>query len=271
MLSLIFVPRVPVFAQEAEKQIIEYLEFREVDIKDVLRQLAKQYNLNIVFSELVKGLVTVQLNNVSVEQAMDSVITVNGFAYNKKENVYKVTTQEEASREGTQTRLFKLNNANAASLKETLSKIVSAEGKIEADVRSNSLLVTDSLASLNKFESLVPSLDEITPQVLIETKMIETSLTNSEKLGIDWQTTIKAVGAKRPTTFPFNNLGSNKRYYPDPEFTFETETEFVEDTSSWELNPNDDPGTVGDEFVHPFIPVTTSTVESSFDYAGKKV
>ena len=58
---------------------IEYLEFREVDIKDILRQLAKQYNLNIVFSAAVKGLVTVQLSNVTIDQALDSVVTINGF------------------------------------------------------------------------------------------------------------------------------------------------------------------------------------------------
>ena len=69
---------------QAEKQVIESLEFREVDIKDVLRQISKQYGLNIVFSEKVSGLVTVQLTNVSVEEALDSIITVNGFIYTKK-------------------------------------------------------------------------------------------------------------------------------------------------------------------------------------------
>lgn len=193
--------------EPAKPVLIESLEFREVDIKDILRQLAKQYNLNIVFSENVKGLVTVQLNNLSIDQALDSVITVNGFAYTKKENVYKVTTMEEAEREGKQTKLFKLNNAEASKLKDTLSKVLTSSGSIEADSRSNSIVVTDSLSVLNKIESMIPSLDEMTPQVLIETKLIETSLTNSEKLGIDWSTTVQAQGSKRPITFPFNPKG----------------------------------------------------------------
>ena len=76
----------PGLAQEIslENQTIESLEFREVDIKDVLRQLSKQYSLNIVFSEKVAGLVTIQLVNVSLEKAIDSIITVNGFVYTKK-------------------------------------------------------------------------------------------------------------------------------------------------------------------------------------------
>jgi len=224
-LALLFALADPCFntvsPQETAGQsvIIESMEFREVDIKDILRQLAKQYDLNIVFSESVKGLVTVQLNNVSVEQALDSVVTVNGFAYTKKDNVYKVTSQEEAQREGKQTKLFKLNNADATKLKDTLAKVLSTEGAIDADSRSNSIIVTDSVSVVNKIEALMPTLDEITPQVLIEAKMIETSLNNAEKLGIDWQTTIKAIGSKRPTTFPFKNWGSGQDYYPTPEYT----------------------------------------------------
>lgn len=194
-------------AQTSEPELIESLEFREVDIKDVLRQLAKQYNLNIVFSETVKGLVTVQLNNVSIEQALDSIITVNGFAYTKKENVYKVTTQGEAEKQGKQTKLFKLNNADAVALKATLEKSLSSDGTMEADSRSNAIVITDAPNVISKIEAMIPALDELTPQVLIEARLIETSLTRNETLGIDWTTTIKAAGAAWPTTFPFNPKG----------------------------------------------------------------
>lgn len=210
------------YTQEAssEEQIIESLEFREVDIKDVLRQLSRQYNLNIVFSEKVVGLVTVRLSNVSVAQAMDSIITVNGFAYTKKDNVINVTTPEEAEREGKQTKLFRLNNASALTLKESLTKVLSPDGSIEADSRSNSLVVTDTLSVINKIEEIVPSLDNPTPQVLIEAKLIETSLTKSDKLGIDWTTTLSATGSKRPTTLPFPPKGDQKWmenvFPPDP-------------------------------------------------------
>jgi type IV pilus assembly protein PilQ len=192
-----------IYPQSPDSEIIEFLEFRDVDIKDVLRQLAKQYNLNIVFSESVKGLVTVRLANVSVQQALDSIITVNGFAYTKKNNVYKVTTPEEAEREGKMTKLYRLNNADASKLKETLKNVLTADGSIEADVRSNSIIVTDIPAVINKIEGMLPDLDSITPQILIEARLIETSLTNTEKLGINWTTTIKASGAARSTTLPF--------------------------------------------------------------------
>lgn len=210
IISLIsFLPLEFVYAQESprEKPVIESLEFREVDIKDVLRQLSKQYNLNIVFSEKVTGLITVQLNNVTLDEALDAIITINGFTYSKKDNVIKVATSEEAEREGKQTKLFKLNNADALKLKETITKVLSADGSLEADSRSNSLVVTDTLSVINKIEQIIPILDSLTPQVLIEAKLIETSLTKTDKLGIDWVTTLSASGAKRPTTLPFSPKG----------------------------------------------------------------
>jgi type IV pilus assembly protein PilQ len=219
-------------AQEnATSQLIQSLEFREVDIKDVLRQLAKQYNLNIVFSEKVSGLITVQLVNVTLEEALDSIITVNGFVYTKKGQVIKVITAAEAQQEGKQTKLFKLNNASAATLKDSLKKVLTADGSIEADSRSNSLIVTDTLAVINKIEGMIPSLDEITPQVLIEAKMIETSLTKTEKLGIDWTTTITASASKRPITWPFNKWGSDKDIYPVGKYT----SEYDADTDTWKI------------------------------------
>ncbi len=198
---------------QTENQVIESLDFREVDIKDVLRQLAKQYNLNIIFSQAVSGSITVQLSNVSLEEALDSIITVNGFAYSKKGNIIKVSTAEEAQRAGKQSKLFKLNNADASGLKTTLNKVLSADGSIEIDTRSNAILVTDTLAVINKIEAMVPSLDELTPQVLIEAKLIETTLTKNDKLGIDWSTTIAAVGSARPTTLPFTGIATAK-FFP---------------------------------------------------------
>ncbi|MFC1592398.1 secretin N-terminal domain-containing protein [Candidatus Omnitrophota bacterium] len=205
LILLILFSTAVIYAQEFPvSQVIEYLEFREVDIKDVLRQLAKQYKLNIVFSESVVGLVTVQLSNVSIQQALDSIITVNGFAYTKKDNVYKVTTPEEAEREGKMTKLFLLNNADASTLKDTLKNVLTADGSIEADVRSNSIIVTDIPGVINKIDGMLPALDNITPQILIEARLIETSLTNTEKLGIDWTTTMSVAGSSRSTTLPFD-------------------------------------------------------------------
>ncbi|MFH1771776.1 MAG: secretin and TonB N-terminal domain-containing protein [Candidatus Omnitrophota bacterium] len=208
--------------------LIEYIEFREVDIKDVLRQLAKQYNLNIIFSESVEGLITVQLHNVTVDEALDSIITINGFVYTRKGGVIKVTTPEEAEKEGKQTRVFRLNNADAAGIKVSLSKVLTEDGSMEIDIRSNSLIVTDIPRVINQIENMLFGLDETTQQVLIEAKFIETSLGTTEQLGINWDITGELSGAMRPSTFPFRAIGDQARMdtlfgQPNPITTGDTE------------------------------------------------
>ncbi|MCP4652169.1 MAG: hypothetical protein GY858_02140 [Candidatus Omnitrophica bacterium] len=202
-----------------ETNRIEYLEFREVDIKDVLRQLTKQYNLNIVFSESVGGMVTVQLHDVTVDEALDAIISINGFVYTKKENVIKVTTAEEAEQEGKQTQVFRLNNADAASLKDSLQRVLSSDGSIEVDARSNSLIVTDIPRVINEIDGMLKrDLDRRTPQVLIEARFIEATAGVTEKLGVDWspktssQPNITMNGASRKTTVPFRADGSDETY-----------------------------------------------------------
>ncbi len=256
---------------------IEYLEFREVDIKDVLRQLSKQYNLNIAFSKSIAGLVTVQLHNVTIDEALDSIITVNGFVYTKKEDVIKVTTVEEATKEGKQTKVFRLNNADATLLRSSLQKVMSPEGSIEVDTRSNALIVTDIPRVINDMDKMIKDdLDSITQQVLIEARFIEASVGTTEKTGIDWNPTISASGSKRPTTFPFNNIYSPATaggMFPTPTYT----TSYTSPTAgtaatapTFTPDPNN-PGTFITTPGLPAVPGTPgyTTITSAFPFKGQ--
>ena len=201
---------------KVEETVIDFLEFRQVDIKDVLRQLSKQYGLNIIFSAAVTGPITVQLQNVTIDEALDVIVTINGFVYSKKGSVIKVTTPSEAEQEGRQTRVFRLNNADAASMASSLAKVMSGEGAIQVDARSNSLILTDIPRVIAQVEQMIVNLDSMTPQVLIEAKFIEATLGTTQKLGIDWSPinaknpTLKLTGSKRPTSVPFNPVTSGE-------------------------------------------------------------
>jgi type IV pilus assembly protein PilQ len=190
------------------------LEIKEAEIRDVLRMLAEQFGLNIVISDKVSGKISVKFTNVSVEEAIDAIVTINGYAYTKKGNVIKVTTPEEVERETPITRVFVLNNAIAEDLKPSLEKSLSSIGTIEVDKRSNALVVTDVPNSVQTIENLIKQLDKETPQVLIEARIIETILDNSKNLGINWTTRITATGATRPHTFPFRKVGP-KSFFPE--------------------------------------------------------
>jgi type II secretory pathway component GspD/PulD (secretin) len=135
---------------------------------------------------------------------------VSGFTYVRTDGIIKVMSPAEALAEQKQTKVITLKNASASDLKESLKGLLSPQGSIEVDNRSNSLIITDTPRTIQIIEARTPSLDQITPQILIEAKMIETALSKEEKLGIDWTTTISASGSKRPTTLPFEPKGEAK-------------------------------------------------------------
>jgi len=83
---------------------------------------------------------------------------------------------------------------------------VTDRGKAVYDERTNTVLVTDIPTNLYKVGQIIERLDRKTPQILIEARIIETTLGEDEKLGIDWNVKIAAAGAKRPTTFPFEQF-----------------------------------------------------------------
>jgi len=186
------------------------LDFRDVDIGDALRGLAKQYGLNIILSQEVKGPITIRFSNVTIDEAIDAIVTINGFAYTKRDNVIKVTAPRLAE---PSTRLFHLSNVKVTpQLRDALrnANVLSSVGKLDIDERTNNIFITDLPGNLLSAEKLLKSLDNVKTQVRIEAKVIETVLDKTDRLGIDW--TIKAGirGAKRPTTAPFNALKDDR-------------------------------------------------------------
>ncbi len=179
------------------------MDFRQAEIGDVLRLLAKQYDLNIIVAEGVKGPISVRFKEVSVDEALDAIVTVNGFAYSRRGRVIRVTVPGAAEKETPTTQVFPVKHASAAGLVEPLKTALSTAGSIQADERSNALVISDIPASLASVGQVLKMLDIPTPQVLIETKIIETVLSDEERLGINWNLAATLQGGAQPTTFPF--------------------------------------------------------------------
>ena len=114
------------------------------------------------------------------------------------------------------TQAFVLNFSKVDEIKTAVQNLISGRGKIMLEPRTNTLIITDTKVNLAKIEDIIKKLDRMTPQVLIEAKIIETTLGNAEKLGIDWTLRITARGAARPITWPYmsNSKGINNDYLP---------------------------------------------------------
>ncbi|OIO37970.1 MAG: hypothetical protein COT00_03175 [Candidatus Omnitrophica bacterium CG07_land_8_20_14_0_80_50_8] len=191
------------------------IDFKDADIQNVLRILSYKSGVNIVAGKDVTGIVTIRLVDVPWEKALDVVLKTYGYAYDRDGSIIRVTTIENLKKEELSTEVFQLNYAQAVLLdangkeiadsgvKGALSKSLSSRGTMRADSRTNTLIVTDMPTSIQQAKKVIERLDKITPQVVIEAKIIETTLGNSEQLGIKWNVQANVAGSARPTTLPF--------------------------------------------------------------------
>jgi Type II secretory pathway, component HofQ len=176
------------------------LDFKDADIKNVFRLLAEVSGLNIVVTNDVNRRVTVRLVEVPWDQAMDLIITTNGLDKEQIGNVVRISTagtlktekdalvaakKSKEDLEPLQTIYFSVNYARAKDLESKVRPLMSkrSDNALVTDDRSNTIMVRDIQKSVEDVASLITKLDARTPQVLIESNIIETNPTFARALG----------------------------------------------------------------------------------------
>lgn len=195
----------------ADVVVIEYIE---ADIQNVLRTLAAKAGVNLILGDEVTGKVTLHLEGVDYEEAMKLITESKGFAYVKDKNVVKVKSRDSLATEPVQLHVQTLSYAKAADVKKTLEQVLSPQGKIQVDDRSNTLVISDTPSSLAKIAPLISTLDAQTPQVLIEAKFVETTRNPKKDLGINWSPTL--VNHKISATAYQVSASDPTKYAEDP-------------------------------------------------------
>lgn len=179
------------------------VDFKDADIQNVLRILSFKSGVNIVAGKDVTGSVTLRLVDVPWEKALDVVLKTYGYAYDRDGNIIRVTTVENLRKEELSTEVFVLNYAQAGDVEKSLKDVLSERGKVRSDARTNTVIITDMPTVIQNATKVIQRLDRPTPQVVIEGKVIELTLGDSDRLGIKWNLTAALTGSARPTTFPF--------------------------------------------------------------------
>ncbi|MGD1017852.1 MAG: secretin N-terminal domain-containing protein [Verrucomicrobiia bacterium] len=190
----------------------------EADIQNVLRTLAAKAGVNLILGDEVTGKVTVNLKGISYQQAMQLIAESKGYAYVNDNDVVKVKSRESLDVEPIELRVCTLAYAKAEDVKKTLDPVLTKQGKIEVDARSNTLVLSDTPSSLSRLMPLIKSLDTETPQVLIEAKFIETIKNPQKNLGIDWSGTLlnHSLSATGFRTAPGGDPTQPTSYATDP-------------------------------------------------------
>ena len=186
------------------------------DIRTVMRAISQFSGKNVVVDRDVKGLVTISLKNVSWESALRTILRSDGLDFVEEGGILRVdeaaklqaeATDREAARSRQmelmplETRILKLNYANAAELIGPLSASLSRRGLVQAEKRTNTLIVTDLPSIVDRVEKMAMELDSSTPQIEITAKLVDVDSQTSRDLGITW-----GVTGLQPGNDPASNL-----------------------------------------------------------------
>jgi type IV pilus assembly protein PilQ len=180
------------------------LNFQDIDVRPVLQLLADTSGQNIVVSDSVKGRVTLRLQNVPWDQALDIVLRTKGLDMRRKNNVIIVAPQAElaaqekaelAAKKDIQelaplrTEFLQVNYAKASEIARLVKSggggsLLSARGSVSVDERTNTMLVQDTAEQLTAIRTMVSTLDIPVRQVLIESRIVIVSDDFSRELGV---------------------------------------------------------------------------------------
>jgi len=207
------------------------LNFQDIDVRSVLQLLADTSGQNIVVSDSVAGNLTLRLQNVPWDQALDIVLRTKGLDKRRQDNVIIIgPTEELATREKaelaahkevqelspTHTEFMQVNYAKVADLAKLIKgagakdSMLSPRGSLSIDERTNTLLVQDTSDKLSDIRRLVQTLDVPVKQVLIEARIVIVSDTFERDLGARLGITgFTTAGPGSLISVSGNNLGTD--------------------------------------------------------------
>ncbi|HSL19863.1 MAG TPA: type IV pilus secretin PilQ [Methylomirabilota bacterium] len=193
---------------ETEEQVFTgepiSLSLKDADIRDVLKTFSALTQLNIIVDPGVGGSVTVELRDVPWDQALDLILRINNLDYVLENNVLRVATNQKLAAEKSSKIALEKQREQAKPLKTILKPLsyakagyvagllasdnylLSDRGSVTTDERTNTLIIRDVVDRVEGVLRLIESLDQPTPQVVIEGRIVETTRDFSRELGVTW-------------------------------------------------------------------------------------
>jgi type IV pilus assembly protein PilQ len=186
------------------------LNFQNIEVRSLLQVIADFTNFNVITSDSVSGAVTLRLQDVPWDQALDIILQAKGLGVRKTGNVLWIAPKDEINAkeklelesmaslqnlEPLRTQSFQMNYTKAAEVAAQLtatgggtgpssSRLLSPRGSTISEARTNQLFVTDIPSKLEQVQQLIAKLDVPVRQVLIEARIVEASDTFGKSLGI---------------------------------------------------------------------------------------
>lgn len=177
-------------------------DFRDIEIKTLLQLIARNSGLNFIINDTVKGNITLNVKNVSWQQALDIILKSRGLSSRRVDNVLMIGSVEElTSNESKQLQseetlsnlapltstILHLRYANASDIAKILkgsdSQLLTPRGQLGIDTHTNSLILRDTKQSINVIRREIQQLDIPAKQVLIEARIVNIDVDFEKELG----------------------------------------------------------------------------------------
>jgi type IV pilus assembly protein PilQ len=182
-----------VLTDEIARKRIENLRFRETPLQDALRLIASKADLNLLFNPdnpKIKRLITAELKNVALGDALEAILRVNELAAVQEGDIIQIVDREDVVEEKVEldVRVRPLNWVRAKNLETTLEDFVSASAgaQLKSDEESNVIIIKDTQKNIVRLLKLIDKLDIPEKQVMVEMRLVDYNLSLGREQGIDW-------------------------------------------------------------------------------------
>lgn len=201
------------------------LDFQDVPVRQVLQIIAQINGFNLVTTDTVNGAVTLNLNNVPWDQALDMILKIRGLDKRIQGNILLIAPRDELNAQETAElqaqqqvqQLVPLSNKNiavnyakasdlATLLRSANGGLLSSRGSVAVDERTNTLLLKDTNDSIAVIETLLATLDVPVKQVRIESRMVTVRDNLDKQLGVQWGLTAQNGSFRTAGSAAANNV-----------------------------------------------------------------
>lgn len=218
LLSLLFINQ-SVFANTLS------ISLKEAPTKSILAYLAEENNKNIVLVEDIQNRSTLRIESRSFDEIIKSIAEINQLSVKIENNIYYIHKKEQNKIEEVNNNLtlltqnIKLHYAKASEIIDSITKgngnLLSENGYLHFDERSNSIIIKDTASSIKNITTLIKHLDLPTEQIAIEARIVTISSENLKELGVRWgvfnrnEHSHRFAGRLEGNGFETNNLNVN--------------------------------------------------------------
>jgi type IV pilus assembly protein PilQ len=207
------------------------INVKEIPVPDLLNMIADTSGFNIIIDQEISKLspLSLTLTNVPWDQALDTIMNLSKLVADKNANILIMKTLSQASKEKEDqlktialkegleplvTRVFLINYATLVDISKIIKDYLTPlRATMQNDERTNSLIVKDTVESIERIKKIIETLDTQTPQILIEAKVVEANENYSKSIGLSSGVSfgydpVTPIGAPVGPGFSFSTAGA---------------------------------------------------------------